>query len=221
MKSIILTSILTLVSILTFAQKNDTKPFPCKDFTKLELDGSFNVVLVKGEYCSAYAEGKTKDLEEIKMVQKGDQLSFTNIKKKEDGSNKSVNSKKSLTLYIQIVDLKEIESNLVGTLTNEGVLNFNNLKLEMNSVGATTLHFKLNHLDFEYNGIGKVELAGNAKSTNLEYSGIGSVDARDFLVKDMEVECDGIGSVKVNASNSIKMESSGIGSLKNYGTAKE
>ncbi|MBB6459678.1 head GIN domain-containing protein [Flammeovirga kamogawensis] len=221
MKSIILTSLFSLFSILSFAQKKDTKPFPCKDFTKLELDGGFNVVLVKGEYCSAYAEGKTKDLEEMKMVQSGDRLSFTNIKKKNNGSDKNINGKNDLTLYIQIVDLKEIESNLVGTLTNEGVLNFNNLKLEMNSVGGTTLRFNLNHLDFEYNGIGKVELVGNAKSTNLEYSGIGSVDARDFLVKDMIIECDGIGSVKVNASNSIKMESSGIGSIKNYGNAKD
>lgn len=220
-KLLLFTSVILISISSVFAQKEvTTKKLDVKDFTSLKVNGEFDLVLKQGDVPKAFIEGTEKQLQEITFKQKGDQIEFRN---REDGEEKKSTKWKNNrpVIYVQFVDLTKIETAMVGEMTSEGDLKFNTLDFEYSGVGDNELVLSANEFNLEFDGVGQITLKGKANKATMECNGIGKVMAKDFIVRDLEAECNGIGSMHVNAEQYIKMEASGIGSVKNHGNAKE
>ncbi|NME69284.1 head GIN domain-containing protein [Flammeovirga aprica] len=220
-KLLLLTSVILISISSVFAQKDvNTEKLDVKDFTSIKVNGEFDLVLKQGDVPKAFIEGTEKQLQEITFTQKGDQIEFRN---REDGEEKkSTKWKKNRpVIYVQFVDLTKIRTAMVGEITSEGDLKFNNLDFNYSGVGDNELVLSANEFNLEFDGVGQITLKGKANKATMECNGIGKVMAKDFVVRDLVAECNGIGSMHVNAEQYIKMEASGIGSVKNHGNAKE
>ncbi|WP_172665832.1 head GIN domain-containing protein [Flammeovirga sp. OC4] len=220
-KLLLFTSALLIAFSPAFAQKNvSTEKLDVKDFTSLEVNGEFDLVLKQGDVPKAFIEGTEAQLKEITFTQKGDHIEFRN---REDGEEKkSTKWKKNRpVIYVQFVDLTKIETAMVGEMTSDNDLKFNTLDFNYSGVGDNELVLSANEFNLEFDGVGQITLKGKANKATMECNGIGKVMAKDFVVRDLEAECNGIGSMHVNAEQYIKMEASGIGSVKNHGNAKE
>ncbi|KXX72601.1 head GIN domain-containing protein [Flammeovirga sp. SJP92] len=219
-KLLLFTSVILISISTTFAQKEQiTKKIEVEDFNSIEIIGEFDVVFKQGDVAKAFIEGKEKYVNEVTVTQKGNHIEFRN--KKDGEEKKSSNSKtKKVVLYVQFVDLEKIETSMVGSMSCDNDLKFNELDFEYTGVGDTELVLSAKKFNLEFDGVGQITLKGKANKATMECNGVGKVMAKDFVVRDLEAECNGIGSMHVNAEQYIKMEASGIGSVKNHGNAQ-
>lgn len=221
MKHLILITFAFLTSLSLFAQKKEiTKEIEIEDFNSIEINGAFDVVFKQGDKPLAYLQGKEKLVEKVQVKQNGKFIEFRNSDDGENTEYDSNNKARKIVLFIQFVDLKKVETAMAGEISCDNHLNFNSLDFNFTGAGDAMLDLSAKEFNLEFDGVGKVTIKGEANQATMECNGVGKVMAREFIVRDLVAECNGIGSMHVNAENSIKMSASGIGSVKNFGNAQ-
>ncbi len=230
-KTIVITSSI-LLSILSFTsgfaqekEKDSDKPkiegsgnvitrdIAIQSFDELQASGVFNVVLTQGskESVKIEAEDNLQDLFEVKN--EGKKL-IVSMKK-----DSHFNSKKKMVVYISFKNLKSMDLKMVGNLTSEGNLNFDNLSLDNKSVGSVELKLAAQKLDIKNKSVGNLKLSGKAENAVIKSNSVGSIKASDFVVQMMDIDNDGVGSAEVNAIKELKVKESFLGKVKNVGAA--
>ena len=190
-----------------------TKDVNIQPFDELEAKGVFNVVLSQGskEAVKIEAEDNLQDLFEVKN--EGKKLTVS-TKKDVDFDNK-----KKMVVYITFKNLKSMDLKMVGNLSSEGSLNFDNLSIDNKSVGSVQLKFAAQKLDVNNKSVGNLKLSGKADNAVIKSNSVGSIKASDLIVQSMDIDNDGIGSAEVNAAKEIKVRESFMGKVKNVGAA--
>ena len=81
---------------------------------------------------------------------------------------------------------------------------------------------KLNgpRVDISYQGAGRLLADGKIDWLRLKAQGVGEVDTQALLAKNVDVNFDGIGSVKVYSSGELNAVVRGMGELVYYGKPK-
>jgi hypothetical protein len=190
-----------------------TKDVAIQSFDQLEAKGVFNVVLTQGskETVKIEAEDNLQGLFEIKN--EGKKLV---VGMKEDVH---FNSKKKMIVYITFRNLKSMDLKMVGNLSNEGNLNFQDLSMDNKSVGSVDLKLAAQKLDIKNKSVGNLKLSGKADNAVIRTNSVGSIKASDLVVQTMDINNDGIGSAEVNATKELKVKESFLGKVKNVGAA--
>lgn len=190
-----------------------TKDVSVQPFEQLEAKGVFNVVLTQGskEAVKIEAEDNLQQLFEVKN--EGKKLI---VSMKEDSH---FDSKKKMIVYITFKNLKSMDLKMVGNLSTEGNLNFDNLALENKSVGSVDLKLAAQKLDIKNKSVGNLKLSGKADNAVIKTNSVGSIKASDLIVQTMDIDNDGIGSAEVNAAKELKVRESFLGKVRNVGAA--
>jgi len=190
-----------------------TKDVAVQPFDELEASGVFNVVLTQGnkEAVKIEAEDNLQQLFEVKN--EGKKL-IVSMKK-----DSHFDSKKKMIVYITFKNLKNMDLKMVGNLTSEGSLNFDNLGLNNKSVGSVELKLAAQKLDINNKSVGNLKLSGKAENAVIKSNSVGSIKASDLTVQTMDIDNDGVGSAEVNAAKEIKVRESFLGKVRNVGAA--
>jgi hypothetical protein len=75
-------------------------------------------------------------------------------------------------------------------------------------------------IDIGFQGAGKLVANGSVKLLKLQAQGVGDVDTKDLKAERADVNFEGIGAVKVYASERLDAVVQGMGSLNYYGDPK-
>jgi hypothetical protein len=75
-------------------------------------------------------------------------------------------------------------------------------------------------IDIDFQGAGKLLASGKVKSLKLHAQGVGDVDTKGLLTQRADVTFEGIGAVKVHASERLDAVVEGMGSLNYYGNPR-
>ncbi len=75
-------------------------------------------------------------------------------------------------------------------------------------------------LDLGFQGAGRLYANGSVKNLKLNAQGVGDVDTKALLAQNANVSFEGIGAVKVYASQRLDVVVQGMGSLNYYGNPK-
>jgi Putative auto-transporter adhesin, head GIN domain len=190
-----------------------TKDVAVQSFEELEAKGIFNVILTQGskEAVKIEAEDNLQQLFEVKN--EGKKL-IVSMKK-----DSHFNSHQKMIVYITFKNLKSMDLKMVGNLTTEGNLNFQDLSLENKSVGSVDLKLAAQKLDIKNKSVGNLKLSGKANNAVIRTNSVGSIKASDFVVQTMDIDNDGIGSAEVNAAKELKVRESFLGKVRNVGAA--
>lgn len=86
-------------------------------------------------------------------------------------------------------------------------------KTELNNLAGE--EFRLN-----YQGVGLLKANGKVQKLTIKAEGVGSINTRDLDAKHVDVSLEGVGSVKVRATESLRAKLEGIGSLTYYGNPR-
>lgn len=186
--------------------------YPQPSFSKVNISVMANVKFI---------QGKEKDYRVV-LSAPDNYVDLFRFKVDKDQLNVDF-TRNNVTITTDNVDVT-IYSPTLTKLENSGMASvetdrLKGERLELNNLGVGTLYMnglKLNALDAECSGVGNIELEGTALEVRLETSGVGSIKAENLKGRDVEAEVSGVGNIVCHASNSIKGEVSGIGSLK-YG----
>lgn len=94
-------------------------------------------------------------------------------------------------------------------------------KFKMEGAGMTTVKkISGDRFDLNYEGVGMLVMSGKVNSFKVRAQGVGHVDAKDLIAENVDATVEGIGSVKVYATEKLKANVQGIGSLTYYGNPK-
>ncbi len=203
--------VLTLLfSSFSYADDRIEKDFDIDDFTQIYLKGPYEVHLKQSGSCALKIIAKAEYFERLDVDSDGEELSI-------DLDGKNFHKTKSIEVYIQFKDLEKLEIEGAVDLTCENQIRTTNLKLDFEGAGNVELNISADKIISEIAGVGNFQIEGETDYHKVEFSGIGNYEARDLLSKYTIVESNGIGSVKVFASNKFKGEANGIGSIEYFG----
>jgi len=175
-------------------------------FHEIELDGVFNVILSQG----------TENLK-IETDENLQSLILTSVEnnilkvKMKDSAN--IGKMTKINVYISFNDVSKITTTGVGTLKNNGKLNFKNIELQCNGVGATTLNFEAKNLNVNSETVGALTLSGEAKEATINQNGVGAIQAFNLKTENLNLHSEGIGTAEVFASAELNINVSGIGGV--------
>jgi hypothetical protein len=94
-------------------------------------------------------------------------------------------------------------------------------RFKMEGAGSSTLNnINGSRLDIAYEGAGMLKANGKVKFLYLKAQGVGLVDTKNLIAEQADVSLEGVGAVKVYASDRLKASVQGIGSLHYYGNPR-
>jgi hypothetical protein len=183
-----------------------------ENFSKLELKGNMDVILIQDDENKIEIEGDDNVVNEVNHKQEGDKVE---IKFKEINFDDF-----DLNVRVYFKNIEELKSDLVGSLESEGYINSDYLKLSAKSVGNTRLNLKVGILEANTTSVGGVKLYGTADEFVLDNSSVGKVDCRNLLANHVKLENSSVGNTHVYADSTFIINHSGVGNLRYYGNGK-
>ncbi len=213
MKSILIlifTSVLMFSCTITGEPGNgniESKEIPINDFNSINLLRNADLIY----------EQKAGDSASLKVEIDENLMPFLDIKV-ENGclvvsTTKDINST-YFTVYANSAVLKEVKMSGAGDVTLKG--NINSDRLSVSASGAGNLYAENLYCDdvnVSLSGAGNIILAGNAYQTRLNVGGAGSIKASGLSSVKTYSQLSGMGSIRLNVSDSLDARVSGMGSI--------
>jgi hypothetical protein len=188
-----------------------TQDFQVSDFDRLNFSGIGNIIITQGDTESLRVEAESNVIERLEISSGGKMLKigFKN-------NFFSIIPTKPINFYLNVKDLREISISGVGSIKCD---NLTTADLSIDSSGAGSVDMNLTTTVFEValSGAGKVNLTGQTQSQSIDISGAGSYNAKGFTSKDCEISISGLGRAVVNATDTLDVNMSGLGSVEYVG----
>ena len=186
--------ILALLLTSAFAgAAEQTRPMPA--FTGISAQGPINMIVEVGKAQSLVLKGDDKFLKRAvtKVVDGKLVISFPKGEKNEVNSDWTIN-----------VSMPALTSFFVEGAGSVELKNINS-----------------DSIDIGFQGAGRLVASGKVKQLKLNAQGVGDVDTKALLAQNANVNFEGIGAVKVYASQKLDAVVQGMGSLNYYGNPRQ
>ncbi len=181
-------------------------------FNQIDISGGFEVLINQGNEEKLELEVDENLLALITTETKNNTLIIK--------SYKSIGNAKSLKLYITVVELNEIEVSGAVQMKNKGILEGQNLEIDVSGAGDVDLKLDVETLTMDMSGASETTLKGKADHFEIELSGAGELDAKKLKTRNAIIGISGAGSAIVHAKKTLKVDVSGAGSVKYKGNPK-
>lgn len=195
--------------------KKERRDFDVGSFQRIELDGPFKVFLRQNEECKLSIEAKSEVFDDLEVENIN---GFLHI---DFDVEHRVFKSKSITVYIDINQLKEIEVDGAVDLKTENAINTENLKIDFDGAGEVELEVYADKIISDISGVGSFRIKGEVEYHKVDFSGVGSYHAMDLISDFTSVESSGVGSVNVYARKKFIASCNGVGSVHYYGDPED
>jgi hypothetical protein len=185
--------ILALLLCTAFAHAGEQKR-ELPPFTSISSKGAMNMVVQVGQAQSVLVTGDDKFIGKVAMKVVGNELFITTE------NEKNVHLKSDSKIIVTLPALKAFRVEGAGLA-------------ELNNISG-------DRMDIEFQGAGRLVANGKVKLLKMTAEGVGEVDTKALLAQHANVNFEGIGRVKVYASERLDAVVQGMGSLNYYGNPK-
>lgn len=211
---------------LNLGELNQLKPsdnivkneYKMKPFSKADVDLAGKVKFVQsteGDYrVLLKCPDNYVDLFSFKV--EGDELEMGFAK----NLHKGIDSK-DVAIIVCTPTLMQIDSEGLGSISIDSL---KTPSLTIDSEGVSNIKIKgltTETLKVESSGVGNIELHGSAKTAEFECDGVGNINAEELKAVEVKAEVNGVGSISCFASERIRGDINGVGSLKYGGNPTE
>lgn len=200
----------------SYSIKKDLEPF-----SKISYSGLGSIILEKSDSFSIEVQSKMDIVDHILFEIRKEQL-YVRMKDPVEVGLKSLLALKmpDIQVIIRFETLNEIIHKGVGKIFSRGVLELPELTVENRGVGEMSLNVSTGKLRSTLEGVGNLSLSGKASQHDCHLTGTGKIEAHHLHAVDCNVVSNGVGSVEVYASESIKAELKGMGKIVYHGQPK-
>ena len=192
-----------------------TRDVPVHSFSALKASGVYELKLTQGSKEGVKIEADENLQELFTVANDGSQL-VIDMKKME---NKNLKSKNKMRVHVTFKNLKTLDIRMVGNVSAENKLAFEDVQIKNSSVGNVDLDLTAQKINLENRSVGNVKLNGKAQDAVFVNNGVGNINAGNFVVQTMDIENSGVGNAEVNAAKGLKVKDSFMGKVKNKGAA--
>lgn len=162
------------------------------DFNSLDIGGAYEIDVICGTTPGITINAENNILPLIKTEVSGNTLNIYN--------SKSINPRKKIRIKVTTANVDVLETSGASNIAVEKI---NNDRFKLDASGA-----------------GKIFLSGKTGMLRLSLSGAVKVEARDLVADNANVEISGASKADVYASQELRADISGVGSLDYYGNPK-
>lgn len=173
---------------------DQTRTLPA--FQAISTQGAVSIIVEVGKPQSFVIKGDDPYINSVETTVVDGKLLITFPKSRKN----TINIKREATIVIGMPALRSFHVEGAGSA-------------ELKNVGGATV-------DISFQGAGRLLASGNVKHLKLSAQGVGDVDTKSLLAQSANVRFEGIGAVKVYASERLDVVVQGMGSLNYYGNPK-
>lgn len=199
---------------LSSSNLNNTSKIKVDNLSNIEVYGSYNLKLSKNITDEVVIKSEIGTGDSVLIEKENDVYSI-----KINPKYKSINQT-DITIYIPSNKLKSIQFYGSGSIKSADKLVNNDFNLELNGEFIVDLSFELEKLKFEKNGAGVYNLSGKVHNNIIVSNGAGTIDLQNLLSKTTTIDNSGAGVINVKASDDMRINNLGVGSVFVYGTTK-
>ena len=182
-------------------------------FNELELEGNFEVELIKSSTSGLSIEADENLFQYITIDQDGDVV--------EVKSDRTLKGTQGIKLYVKYTELELIDVAGAAAITSSDRVAGDFLRLNMSGAGTINLEVEVKALQVNISGAGAINLSGKVIEQQIQLSGAGGLEAYDLISKNCKIEISGVGGAAVNVEGELEAYVSGVGGVRYKGNPSE
>lgn len=179
------------------------------DFTRLDISGSFRVVLKQDSSLNVAVTADDNLMKYVHINMDGDRLRIY--------SKKNLCGSGEMVLNIGVKNLEEIKASGGINLVTEGKLTTKDLRFNLNGASKVDMELNADNVVTEGNGSTEMNLRGQATSHKIEFAGSGKINALDFVVGSYDIETTGASECNINVLKDLNVNTTGAADVKYRG----
>jgi hypothetical protein len=189
----------------------ETEEFEVADFNSLEFMGLGNIIITQGDKESLTVEAENNVIENLEVSTQGNTLSI-------GFKNRFINiiPTKPINYYLTVKDLREIKISGAGNVKCEQ-LTTRDMRILSSGLGNMEMQLAAEELQVDISGAGKIVISGEVKTQFITISGAGAYEAFNLESSDCKISISGVGKAELNASDTLDIRMSGLGSIEYKG----
>ncbi len=182
------------------------------DFSKLELKGTFKVIISQDSFSMMKITADENVIKQVKSRVSGKTLHVELDKKLCDSG--------VVEIALSSKMWESIEASGEFDITGANVINTDNLDIDLSGASKINLNLMVSRLKTKASGSSEIILSGQARQHIINLSGSNSTEAFDFIVSDYKIETSGSSKLNINVLNNLEVKSSGVSDISYKGTPK-
>lgn len=179
------------------------------DFTKIDVNGGFQIVLKQDSSLNLNISIDDNLLEFVETEVDGNTLKISNTR--------NICGTDDAKIIIGVKNLEELNGSGAVTFSSEGRLNVKDLSIDLSGAGHTDLDLSAANVRTKGSGSTEILLKGQAASNTVNMKGNGEFNALDFVVGNYNIETTGSGDYKINVLKSLIVKTTGASSIEYRG----
>ena len=192
MRTPVIFALLITSASATATAAEQIRPMPA--FNGITVQGPINMIVEAGKAQSLVLKGDDKFIKRVITQVVGGKLIITFSR---DEKN-NVNSDSTINITVPAL-----------------------VSFHLEGAGSAQLrNINSDSIDIGFQGAGRLVASGKVKQLKLNAQGVGDVDTKALMAQDANVKFEGIGAVKVYASQKLDAVVQGMGSLNYYGNPR-
>ena len=182
----------------TYAQRNRTvtRNYEVTNFSTIHSRMVGDITIRHADVFTVKAIGSEEWLDELTVYVKNETLF---LKMDEELLNRGRNNRNRLSIEISIPVSETFR------ILTQGIS------------GITGKNIEFSTLSIVAQGVGRINLSGTADNLHISQQGVGNVNTENLIARNVTISSQGVGNVRSYASESIRIENDGIGSVSFFG----
>lgn len=183
-----------------------TEARPLEGVKSIVLDLSADVTVVKGPSAKAEIETYANLIEKIRTkTSSGGRLKIS--------SDGCISSDKKVKIKVTLPELEGLEINGSGNIFVPDTFTVDKISLEINGSGDIKASLIAAKLESEIHGSGNIILTGSSNINNVEILGSGNIKAENLPCNESSIEVKGSGDVYVYVIKNLDVDLAGSGTV--------
>jgi hypothetical protein len=211
---------LTFISVgiiaFTMSAQTTKKEVAVSKFTKLDISSALGVTYVKGNTYKAEITAPARYMNNVKVSNEGRKLVL-----KLECENCRTKDGESFSIMVTAPSIEAVEITGACSFKSAAAIDAKNLKLDVSGASSVNLDLKVDYLDLDVEGASSAKLEGSAKKVDADVSGASSFKGQELSVETMKITCEGVSSSKVNVTENLVANSSGMSKVSNTKSARK
>ena len=179
------------------------------NFHSLDVSGGFKVILSQTGEPSLKLETDENLHQYIESYVDGGVLYVS--------STERIGRSKALNLYVNVDELRSIESSGASEIQTKGVLKTQKLSLDFSGAAEAHMNLVCQELKGDFSGAAELNLNGKASVVNFDASGAVEVNALEFETENFRLDISGAGEADIFVTKVLDINASGAVEVKYKG----
>jgi hypothetical protein len=195
-------------------QLNDQYGF--KDFSEIEMTGIFDLVIARGDAYSIQLDGPEREKRKYEVDANGETLEIRFRSRSNTFWEKGFDQEDRVKINITLPHLTNLKIKGAGQFRIRG---FDEEEMDITLLGAMTgdADLRARNLTLDLAGPMVLQLDGEGHFLNAEVKKLSQLKAGQYQVEDAVIEAKGMGRARVNASQSVDIDTDAVSSVKYVG----